>query len=159
MVVVQLREMLQGEGLAERTVAEYVKWIRRLSRWCEMRDIDVSTIEAHQVREWIDATVPDSRESRKQAYTAVGHLSRLLGRDALNAGIRLPRKPRTVPDPFTDVEGFLDVEDRPLGRSPAHDSDVCVLRAVERDLPARGDLPGDQVVLERTRGLHAAHGH
>ena len=101
----RLEQRLRGEGKAERTVLEYVKWARRLARWCVLQGFDIETLEPHQVRDWVDQTVPDSRESRKQAYTALSHLYRMLERtDEPWAAIRVPLKPRGKPRPLTEAQ-------------------------------------------------------
>lgn len=107
-VVGQLELRLLGEGKAERTVREYVKWAARLQRWCLLEGIDLTTIQPHQVRTWVDATVPPSRESRKQAYTALSHLFRMLARtDEPWKAIRVPHKRRGKPRPLTEPERIL----------------------------------------------------
>ena len=104
-VVIDLEQMLLGEGKAKRTVAEYVKWAKRLARWCELQGLDVATVEPWQVREWVDQTVPSSRESRKQAFTALSHLYRMLGRtDQPHLAIRVPHKRPGKPHPLTEDE-------------------------------------------------------
>ena len=104
-VVIDLERMLLGEGKAQRTVSEYCKWTRRLARWCQLHDLDVRTIEAWQIRAWVDATVPPSRESRKQAATALSHLYRMLGRiDQPHLAIRVPHKRPGKPHPLTEDE-------------------------------------------------------
>lgn len=104
-VVVDLQERLYGEGRAERTVREYVKWARRLARWCVLHDLDLEALEAHHIRAWIDQTVPAGRESRKQAHTACRHLFTMLGRDDRPwEAIVLPRKRKGNPQPLTEPE-------------------------------------------------------
>lgn len=103
--VMDLEERLYGEGLAERTVKEYVKWAKRLARWCTLHGHDLATLDAHLVRCWIDQTVPPGRESRKQAYTACKHLYTMLGRqDAPWEAIRVPAKPKGAPHPLSPRE-------------------------------------------------------
>lgn len=93
-------EQLYGEGLAERTVKEYSRWIRRLARWCELQGIDLATCPPAKIRLWIDHTVPPGRESRKQAYTALKRYYE--GReDAPWEAVRVPRKPKSDPHPLT----------------------------------------------------------
>lgn len=100
-VVFDLEDRLYGEGRAERTVREYVKWAKRLARWCDLNGLDVATLTARQVRAWIDQTVPEGRESRKQAYTSCKHLFTMLGRtDAPWEAIRVPAKPKGAPHPL-----------------------------------------------------------
>lgn len=104
-VVFELEDHLYGAGYAERTVTEYIKWTRRLARWCELHNHDIGTLPGHLVRAWIDATVPPGRESRKQAHAACKHLYTMLGRtDAPWEAIRVPRKRRGNPQPLTEPE-------------------------------------------------------
>lgn len=101
--VFMLEDHLRGQGRADRTVAEYVKWAKRLARWCQLQGEDLASLPAHRLRDWIDATVPPGRESRKQAYTSCKHLFTLIGRDDEPwLAIRVPRKRKSEPDPLPD---------------------------------------------------------
>lgn len=94
MDVVQFRDALLGQGLADRTAAEYVKWLRRLHAWCATHGVDPVTAPAPVVRTWAD-TLPRSWASRKQARNALAHYYRLVGRlDEPWKAVRVPRKPR-----------------------------------------------------------------
>lgn len=108
MGIVDFADHLYGRGKAHRTVAEYVKWVRRLARWCDERGYQLDTLAPHLVRRWADDTIPHSRESRKQARTALGHYWRMVGRqDAPQEAIRTPRKPHGRPNPLSDDEARL----------------------------------------------------
>lgn len=108
MNIVEFTDHLYGRGKAERTVREYAKWVRRLTVWAADHGHQPDTIPAHLVRRWADDTVPASRESRKQARTALGHYWRAVGRtDAPWEAIRTPRKPRTRARPLDDAEAAL----------------------------------------------------
>lgn len=101
--IFELERHLRGQGRADRTVKEYTKWGRRLARWCITNGEDLATLPPHRVRDWIDATVPPGRESRKQAYTACKHLYTMLERtDRPWEAIRVPQKRQGDPDPLPD---------------------------------------------------------
>lgn len=103
--VLELERRLLGEGKADRTVREYVKWGKRLARWCQLHDLDLARLEPHELRRWADSTIPDSRESRKQAYTACKHLYIMLGRtDQPWCAIRVPAKPKSKPHPLSEPD-------------------------------------------------------
>lgn len=105
---IDLEARLLGEGKAERTVNEYVKWAKRLSRWCYLRGLEPATLTPAQLREWIDETVPPGRESRKQAYTACKHLYTMIGRDdAPWEAIRVPHARKGKPNPLPDSAATL----------------------------------------------------
>jgi site-specific recombinase XerD len=107
-LLIDFEEHLRGQGLADRTVAEYCKWARRLNRWCVLHGETLPTLPAHRLRDWIESTVPASRESRKQARTTCMHLySWLERRDDPWVSIRVPHKRQGKPDPFTDTEASL----------------------------------------------------
>lgn len=103
--IFDLEQHLRGQGKADRTVKEYVKWGRRLARWCIAHGERLEDLPPHRVRDWIDDTVPPGRESRKQAYTACKHLYTLLGRtDRPWEAIRVPRKRAGDPNPLPDQQ-------------------------------------------------------
>lgn len=102
-IIFELEQHLRGQGRADRTVKEYVKWGRRLARWCITHGEDLASLPPHRLRDWIDAKVPPGRESRKQAYTACHHLYEMLGRtDRPWEAIRVPRKRQGDPNPLPD---------------------------------------------------------
>lgn len=86
---------LYQTGAADRTVAEYVKWIRRLGQWAHTNRLDVDTLGPHHIRAWA-ATLPGSWSSRKQAKTSLKHYYRMIGRvaDEPWESVKVPRKPR-----------------------------------------------------------------
>lgn len=99
------QDHLYGAGYADRTVQEYVKWAKRLARWCDLEGHDMPTLPAHLLRRWVDTTIPHSRESRKQARAACHRLYLMLGRDDEPwIAIRLPRKHRGNPDPLPELQ-------------------------------------------------------
>lgn len=105
---IDLYDHLMGLGFATRTINEYCKWSRRLARWCQREGHQLATMPAHRLREWVDATVPDSRESRKQARAACRHLYLMLGRDDQPwEAIRTPRKKRGNPNPLPAPQATL----------------------------------------------------
>lgn len=88
------RDALAGQGLADRTVAEYAKMIRRLTVYAHALGFDLATIPTHEIRAWAD-TLPPSWSSRKQARAALRRYYRLVGRDDEPwEAVRVPRKPR-----------------------------------------------------------------
>lgn len=88
-----LADTLAASGKSQRTVAEYVKWCRRLHRWAHHHGLDVATLTPGDLRRWADETVPKSWASRKQASAMCRHLYR--GRqDEPWLSVRVPRKPR-----------------------------------------------------------------
>lgn len=100
--IVDYAEHLYGQGRAERTIAEYIKWVRRLHRWAAERGYDLDELDAAQVRTWADTTVPMTWASRKQASVAVRTYYRTVGGRAedVAAGVRVPRKPSAKPKPL-----------------------------------------------------------
>lgn len=92
MSIIEFRDALYGLGLAERTVNEYVKWVRRLARWGAERGYDLGELTGAEVRRWADE-LPYSWASRKQARTALSHYYRHRP-DRPWIAIRVPRKPR-----------------------------------------------------------------
>lgn len=95
-------EYLYGLGRADRTVAEYRKWLRRLHHWATERELDLNTLQGHHVRVWADETIPYTWASRKQAKSALNaYYSGMLGRtDDPCTGVRVPRKPHGNPHPL-----------------------------------------------------------
>jgi integrase len=94
MDVTTFGDALRGRGLADSTVSEYVKLIRRLAQ--HARDIGVSLpdLSALDIRAWVD-TLPPGWASRKQARMAVHHYYRLGGRtDEPWEAIKVPQQPR-----------------------------------------------------------------
>ena len=88
-------DLLRGRGLADKTISEYCKYVRRLHRWCLVNQLDPDTIPPHRVRDFADSQLPRSWASRKQARTALAHYWRALGRDDEPwVAIPVPRKPR-----------------------------------------------------------------
>ena len=62
---INFEEHMRAHGLAERTLSEYGKWVRRMLRW--MREHGYTDdLTASQLREW-GSTLPKSWASRKQA--------------------------------------------------------------------------------------------
>lgn len=106
MGIIDFQDHLLGRGKADRTIREYVKWVRRLARWADANGYQLDTIEPHHVRRWADDTIPNSRESRKQARTALAHYYRQRD-DRPWEAIRTPRKPRGRPNPLPDDEAKL----------------------------------------------------
>jgi integrase len=92
---VDFEEYVRSRGYAPRTIYEYSKWVRRLLRWCELRELDIEALQPRQVAEWA-ATLPTSWASRKQAHTAIKHLAAWRGLpDGYYLAIPKPRKPRS----------------------------------------------------------------
>lgn len=101
-------EYLVGQGLADRSVTEYCKWVRRIARWCWANRLDLDTIGPMQLRQWATTTVPESWASRKQARAALGHYLRYLGRtDDAHDAIPVPRKPRHRSDALSADDARL----------------------------------------------------
>ncbi len=104
----QFHDVLYGRGMAESTIAEYCKWVRRASRWAESRGLRLATMDAAELRTWADATIPQTWASRKQARTALGHYYRASGRhDEPWQAIRVPRQPRQRPRPLAAHQATL----------------------------------------------------
>jgi integrase len=92
---VDFEEYVRSRGYAPRTIYEYCKWVRRLLRWCELRELDIEELQPRQMAEWA-ATLPTSWASRKQAHTAIKHLAAWRGLpDGYYLAIRKPRKPQS----------------------------------------------------------------
>lgn len=89
----QLADTLAAQGKSGRTIAEYVKWCRRLHRWAHYHGLDVDTLEPGDLRRWADETIRQSWSSRKQAASMLRHLYRHRGDEPWLA-VRVPRKPR-----------------------------------------------------------------
>jgi integrase/recombinase XerD len=90
----QLREHLVAKGLADRSITEYEKWIRRAERWCWTTRRALDTLTAVDLREWSE-TLPDSWASRKMARAAMAHYYESIGRtDEIHLAIIVPRKPK-----------------------------------------------------------------
>lgn len=91
----QLAESLSAAGKSPRTIAEYVKWCRRLHRWCRAQGLDAAEASPGDLRRWADETIRQSWASRKQAAAMCAHLYR--GRaDEPWLAVRIPRKPKPV---------------------------------------------------------------
>ena len=86
-------DMLRGHGRADRTIAEYVKYVRRAARYAADHGRSLDDLDAHQLRAWADADLPHSWASRKQARTALTHYYHDRPDQPWRA-IRVPRKPR-----------------------------------------------------------------
>lgn len=100
-------DYLFGRGLAERTVGEYAKWVRRARRWCFQQGVDLDSIFPHHLRAWSETT-PASWSSRKQARTSLAHYYAWIGRtDGVTDAIRVPRKPRQQCRSLTPAEASL----------------------------------------------------
>ena len=96
---------LSGTGLADRTIQEYTKWLKRLARWCALHDLRPCELQGHHLREWAEATIPPGRESRKNARSACKHYYLWLGRtDQPWQAILVPRKRPGKPWPLTEPE-------------------------------------------------------
>lgn len=92
-LLVEFREELVSEGLAPRSVDEYVRMTRRFLRWCDHRVTTPLTITPSDVQAFGE-TLPYTRSSRKNAYTSVHRLMVALEReDPVWNAIRVPRKP------------------------------------------------------------------
>lgn len=108
MNIAEFADYLYGRGKAERTVAEYAKWLRRLTVYAADHGHTPATVPAHLIRRWADDTVPPSWSSRKQAKTAMHHYAKATGRtDEPWEAIRVPRKPRPRPQPHDAAEAAL----------------------------------------------------
>lgn len=108
MRIIDFSDYLYGKGKAERTIREYVKWLRRLTRWADERGHHLPTLSAVEVRHWADETIPLSRESRKQCRVALRHYYQAAGRsDTPWEGIRVPRKPTSRPRPLPPADATL----------------------------------------------------
>ncbi len=94
---------LAGQGRAERTIIEYVRYIRRANLWLrEHQDVELLAARAHHVRAWAD-TLPNSWSTRKQARTALAHWQQWAQHpDDLAASVPVPRKPRMRPRALPD---------------------------------------------------------
>lgn len=87
-------DYLRRRGLADRTTNEYLKQLRRLLRWCHHHHLDVEELTPRQVAQWAE-TLPPSRDSRKQAHTAIKHFASWRGLpDGYHMAIPVPRKPK-----------------------------------------------------------------
>lgn len=108
MNIAVFHDHLYGQGKAERTIAEYCKWVRRASRWATERGCDLATMQAYDLRRWADTTIPNTWASRKQARSALAHYYRAAGRqDAPWEAIRVPRQPRQRPKPLAPSDATL----------------------------------------------------
>lgn len=108
MNVAEFADYLYGRGKADRTVAEYVKWLRRLAVYAAEHGHTPATVPPHLIRRWADDTIRPSWSSRKQARTALGHYATAVGRtDEPWEAIRVPRKPRPRPKPHDTAEAIL----------------------------------------------------
>jgi integrase len=93
---------LAGKGLADRSINEYDKMIRRAERWLADRRLRLLTAAPHHIRTWSD-TLPNSWSTRKQARTALGHWQTWAGHpEDLAGAVRVPRKPKPRPRALPD---------------------------------------------------------
>ena len=92
--VAEYHDELRGAGKSDKTIADYVKYVRRLGRYADERGYCLDDIPTHVVRDWADREVRNSWASRKQARTALAHLWRRRRDDEPWHAIRTPRKPR-----------------------------------------------------------------
>lgn len=88
------RRYLFSRDLSHRSVAVYVRLVLRAEAWCEPKGYDLDTAPPELLQEWVDAEVPRSTSSRRQARSALGHYWRMSGRaDAPVWVVRVPRQP------------------------------------------------------------------
>jgi integrase len=88
------RDALVGRGLAERTVAEYVKLLRRLAHHAHTAGVPLAELSALDIRAWAD-TLPPGWSMRKQAHMTVRHYYRMVGRtDEPWLAVKVPQQPR-----------------------------------------------------------------
>jgi len=96
---------LAGLGLAERSILEYDRQLRRLARWLWSRQrVELLAITVQHVRDFADE-LPYTWSSRKQLRTALGHWQRWTQHPSdLTVAIRAPRKPKMQPRALEDDE-------------------------------------------------------
>lgn len=91
------RRYLYERGLSRRSVDVYVRLVVRAEAWCEEHDVDLAVAEPELVQEWVEAEIPRSTSSRRQARSALDHFWRMVERPAPPAwAIRVPRTPLYV---------------------------------------------------------------
>lgn len=109
-----LEQYLYGLGRAEKTVTNYTGYVRRLARWCTANGLHLATLPAHELRRWVDDTIPPGRESRQQVVSACRHLYTMLGRtDEPWTAIRIPNKRAGNPQPLS-VQNAIRLRDAAL---------------------------------------------
>jgi len=101
-------DLLRGTGKADKTIADYTKYVRRMMTWCADVGLDPATLPAHQVRTFADQSITASWASRKQARTALAHYWRACGRtDGPWEAVRVPRKPLSRYTGLTPADAAL----------------------------------------------------
>jgi integrase len=91
------RRHLYERGLGRRTVDVYARLIVRAEAWCEEHGADLATAEPELVQEWVEAEVPRSTSSRRQARSALDHYWCMTERPAPPLwAIRVPKTPLYV---------------------------------------------------------------
>lgn len=94
MDIAGFRDALRGRGLAERTVAEYVKLLRRLGHYSRDVGVPMPDLSALDIRAWAD-TLPPGWATRKQAHMTLRHYYRLVGRtDEPWQAVKVPQQPK-----------------------------------------------------------------
>lgn len=97
-------DYLRSRGLSNRTTYEYLKQLRKLLRWCHQHRLDPELLTPRQVAQWAQ-TLPPSRESRKQAHTAMKHFAAWRGLpDGYHLAVPVPRKPKRTTRALSDVD-------------------------------------------------------
>lgn len=95
--MIEFYDHLRTKGLAPRSCDEYVRWGRRLVRWCDQWSTTPAEATVACIATWSD-TLPDTWSTRKNAATAIHHLLEWCERrdDAWRV-IYVPRKPDDDP--------------------------------------------------------------
>lgn len=108
--LLDFHDHLRTLQLAPRSADEYVRWARRLVRWCEQWSTTPAEATVGCIATWGD-TLPASRASRKNAAVATRHLLEWCGRhDRAWRAIYVPRKPHNDPRPLEPDTAALLLE-------------------------------------------------